>query len=158
MPDLQPRILVTGANGQLGRLVVDQLLDKVPSGQLAAMVRDRDSAARLADRGIQAHIADYAQPETLDAALRGVELLLISSNAIGQRAPQHRNVIAAAERAGVRLIAYTSILHADTTPLRLAEEHRETETDLAASGVPFVLLRNGWYTENLTAFMPAALA
>ncbi len=159
MSDLQPRILVTGANGQLGRLVLDKLLETMPAAQLAAMVRDPDSAARLTARGVQARIADYAQPETLDAALRGVQrLLLISSNAIGQRASQHRNVIAAAVRAGVTLIAYTSVLHADTTPLGLAEEHRETEADLAASGVPFVLLRNGWYTENLTAFMPMALA
>jgi len=100
---------------------------------------------------------DYAKPETLSFDGIG-KLLLISSNAIGERLTQHRNVIEAAAKAGVGLIAYTSVLHAATSPLGLGEEHRQTEAALAAAGVPFVLLRNGWYTENYTAAIPAALA
>ena len=154
-----PRLLVTGASGQLGQLVIARLLETVPAGQIAATVRDDQAAARLAALGVHPHIADYARPETLDAALAGIDrVLLISSNAIGQRFAQHRNVIAAAKRAGVALLAYTSVLHADTSPLGLAEEHRQTEAALREAGLPFVLLRNGWYTENYTAAIPAALA
>ncbi len=159
MPDHQPRLLVTGASGQLGRLVVDHLLKTVLPGRIAAAVRGREAADRLTALGVEARIADYARPETLDAMFAGIgRALLVSSNALGQRVPQHRNVIEAAKRAQVGLLAYTSVLHADTSPLGLAAEHRETEALLRASGVPFVLLRNGWYTENYTAGFPAALA
>ena len=104
-------------------------------------------------------MADYAKPETLDAAFAGIDrLLLISSSELGQRAAQHRNVIDAAKRAGVKLLAYTSVLHADSSPLGLAEEHRATEAALRDSGVPCVVLRNGWYTENYAASIPSALA
>ena len=154
-----PRILVTGASGQLGRLVIEQLLGATPAAQLVATARDPGALADLAARGVEVRQADYAAPETLDAAFAGIDrLLLVSSNALGQRAVQHANAIQAAKGAGVSLIAYTSVLHADTSPLGLAEEHRETEAALAASGVPHVLLRNGWYTENYTASIPAALA
>jgi NAD(P)H dehydrogenase (quinone) len=153
-----PRILVTAASGQLGRLVVDRLLEQVPAARIAVTVRDAEAATRFVSLGVQVHVADYTKPETLDAALAGVDrLLLISSNSIGQRASQHRNVIEAAGRAGVNLLAYTSVLKADTTLLALAEEHRQTEADLRASGIAFVLLRNGWYTENVTAFIPSDL-
>ena len=159
MSHAQHQVLVTGASGQLGRLVVDQLLATVPAGQVAATVRTREAAAALAGRGVQARIADYDQPDSLDAALAGIgRVLLISSNDLGRRLAQHRNVIEAARRAGVGLLAYTSVLHADTSPLGLAGEHRDTEALLQDSGVPFVLLRNGWYTENYTASIPAALA
>src|SRR5699024_3462103 len=102
---------------------------------------------------------DYEKPASLDAAFAGVDrLLLVSSSEVGKRASQHRNAIAAAQRAGVKLVAYTSVLHADNSPLGLAEEHRQTEAALAASGLPFVVLRNGWYTENYTGSIPVALA
>lgn len=159
MPALKPRLLVTGAGGQLGRLVVEHLLQLVPATQIIATVRNADSASGLAEFGVDVRIADYNRPETLDAALAGVDrVLLVSSSALGQRVAQHRAVIEAASRAGVGLLAYTSVLQADTSPLGLAGEHRETEDILRASGLPFVLLRNGWYTENYTASIPPALA
>lgn len=102
--------------------------------------------------------ADYSDEAALTSALQGVEkLLLISSSEVGQRAPQHRNVINAAKAAGVKFIAYTSLLHADTSPLGLADEHIETEKMLADSGIVYTLLRNGWYSENYLASAPAAL-
>ncbi|ABD07320.1 NmrA-like protein [Rhodopseudomonas palustris HaA2] len=154
-----PRFLVTGANGQLGRRVIDTLLGTISAPQISALVRGADAAAALSARGIQAHVGDYGRPETLAPALAGVDrVLLISSSEIGRRTPQHRNVIAAAREAGVQFLAYTSLLHADISPLGLAEEHRQTEAALRESGVPFALLRNGWYTENYAASIPAALA
>lgn len=159
MSDQHPRLLVTGASGQLGQIVVERLLETVPAGRIVAMVRDGEAGRRFAARGIEVRVADYGQPTTLDAAFAGIgRVLLISSNAIGERLAQHRNAIEAAARAGVGLLAYTSVLHADTSPLGLAEEHRQTEALLRASGVPYVVLRNGWYTENHTAAIPAALA
>ena len=156
---IQPKILVTGAGGQLGRRVVHHLLKSVPAAQVTPLVRNSAAASSFSALGVEARIGDYAQPETLERAFAGVQrLLLISSNAMGQRGTQHRNVIDAAKRAGVTTIVYTSILHADTSPLGLADEHRETEADLQASGIPYVILRNGWYTENYTASIPAALA
>lgn len=152
-------IVVTGATGQLGRLVIEALLKELPPAQIVAAVRDPAKAADLADRGIQVRKADYAQPASLDLALRGADkLLLISSSEIGQRVAQHRNVIEAAQGAGIKLLAYTSVLRADTSLLGLAAEHRETEAMLRAAGLPHVLLRNGWYTENYAASVPAALA
>lgn len=149
-------IAVTGATGQLGRLVVDKLKRKVAPEEIVALARD---PAKAADLGVAVRAADYARPETLDAALAGVDvLLLISSSEIGQRVPQHLNVIEAAKRAGVKRIAYTSLLRADTSPLGLGEEHRRTEEALRASGIPCTVLRNGWYTENYTGSIPAALA
>ena len=149
-------IAITGATGQLGRIVVDKLKAKVPAAQIVALVRNPGKAA---DLGVTAREADYAKPDTLSLALAGVDtLLLISSSEIGQRAAQHRNVIAAAKKAGVKRIVYTSLLHADTSPISLAEEHRVTEADLKASGVPFTILRNGWYTENNTGAIKGALA
>lgn len=152
-------IVVTGATGQLGRLVMDALLHTVPAAQVVAAVRQPAKAADLAARGVQVRRADYSQPATLDAAFQGAtQLLLISSSEVGQRVAQHRAVIEAAQRAQVQLLAYTSLLHADTSPLGLAAEHQATEALLRASGLPVVLLRNGWYTENYTASVPAALA
>ena len=159
MSHAQPQLLVTGASGQLGRLVVDHLLATVPAGRITAIVRNSEAAAALAALDVQTRIADYDRPDTLDAALAGIgRVLLISSSDLGRRVAQHRNVIDAAKRAGVGLLAYTSVLHADTSPLGLAGEHRDTEALLRMSGLPFVLLRNGWYTENYTASIPAALA
>lgn len=151
-------IAITGATGQLGRLVIQNLLNTVPASQIVAAVRSPEKAADLAALGVQVRQADYTQPATLDAAFQGVDkLLLISSSEVGQRAPQHAAVIAAAQKAGVKLLAYTSLLRADSSPLGLAAEHKETEAMLRASGLPHVLLRNGWYTENYTGSVPAAL-
>ncbi len=153
------RILVTGANGQLGRLVIERLLKAVPAARITAAMRNPAAGAELSAKGIKIVAADYSKPETLAAAFVGIEkLLLISSNALGQRVAQHRNVIAAAKKAGVKLLVYTSVLHADTSALGLAEEHRQTEAAIRASGIPFTVLRNGWYTENYAASIPAALA
>jgi NAD(P)H dehydrogenase (quinone) len=151
-------IVVTGASGQLGRLVIKELLKKLPANEIVAAVRTPEKIADLAALGVQVRLADYAQPATLDAAFKGAaQLLLISSSEVGQRLPQHRNAIDAAKRAGVGLVAYTSVLRADTSPLGLAAEHKETEALLRASGLPHVVLRNGWYTENYLASVPTAL-
>ncbi|MFT0875043.1 SDR family oxidoreductase [Rhodopseudomonas sp. G2_2311] len=153
------RFLVTGASGQLGRLVIDGLLESVPPAQIGVLVRSEKAAAEFAARGLHVHTGDYGRPDSLKAAFTGVDrALLISSSEIGQRTAQHRNAIEAARQAGVKLLAYTSLLHADTSPLGLAEEHRQTEAALKASGVPHALLRNGWYSENYAASIPAALA
>lgn len=152
-------ILVTGATGQLGHLVIAALLKKLPASQIVATARNLEKAKDLAALGVQVRQADYNQPASWDAALKGADkVLLISSSEIGQRAKQHKAVIDAARRAGVKLLAYTSVLHADTSPLGLAAEHKETEAAIRASGVPFVLLRHGWYTENYTMGIPGALA
>ncbi|WNG53356.1 SDR family oxidoreductase [Archangium gephyra] len=152
-------ILVTGATGKLGRLVLEKLLEKVPANQVIAAVRNPEKAAELRARGVQVRKADYSQPETLGTAFAGVEkVLLISSNEVGQRAAQHQSVVEAARKAGVKLLAYTSILHADRSGLALAAEHKATEELIRASGVPYVLLRNGWYTENYTENLGPALA
>lgn len=152
------KILVTGASGQLGALTVAALLKRVPATQLIATARDPARLAHLAAQGVEVRQADYTVPATLEAAFQGVDrLLLISSSEVGQRLPQHRNAIEAAKRAGVKLIAYTSILRADTTPLALGQEHRETENLLSEAGIPFVLLRNGWYSENYTAALAGVL-
>ncbi len=151
-------IAVTGATGQLGRLVIDALLKKVPAAEIIAAVRSPEKAADLAALGVQLRQADYAKPETLASAFSGVEkVLLISSSEVGAREAQHKAVIAAAKEAGVSLLAYTSLLHADTSPLGLATEHRATEQALIASGVPYAILRNGWYTENYAASIAPAI-
>ena len=151
-------IVITGATGQLGRLVIRSLLEHVPAANIVAAVRNPARADDLAALGVEVREADYARPAMLAAAFRGAQkLLLISSSEVGQRVAQHRNVIEAAQSVGVGLVAYTSLLHADRSPLALALEHRETEALLRASGVPHVLLRNGWYTENYLASVPAAL-
>lgn len=148
-------IAITGATGQLGRLVVAALKGRVSDDQVVALVRSPDKAA---DLGVTARAFDYEQPETLAPALARVDtVLLISSNEVGKRLPQHRNVIAAARAAGVGRIVYTSLLHADTSPLSLAQEHVETEAELRASGVPYTVLRNGWYTENYTGAVKPSL-
>ena len=141
-------IAVTGAAGQLGHLVIKNLKLKTSLANLLALVRNPEQTEVL---GVTAKAIDYSKPATLDSALSGVEtLLLISSSEIGQRAAQHANVIAAAKKAGVKRIVYTSVLHADTSVLSLAEEHRATEADLKSSGLSYTILRNGWYTENYT--------
>ena len=153
-------IAITGATGQLGRLVIDCLTKAgTPAASLVAAVRSPAKAADLAARGVQVRAADYENAGSPEAAFAGVQrVLLVSSSEIGRRVAQHRNVIEAAKRRKVELLVYTSLLHADSSPLSLAGEHRETEAMIRASGLPFVILRNGWYTENHTASIPAALA
>ncbi|EJG0599810.1 SDR family oxidoreductase [Cronobacter sakazakii] len=151
-------IAITGATGQLGQRVIDTLLNTVAAQEIVTIVRNPAKAAALSARGVQVRAADYNDAEALTASFAGVEkLLLISSSEVGQRATQHRNVIEAAKTAGVKLIAYTSLLHADRSPLGLADEHVATEKMLADAGIPYVLLRNGWYTENYLASVPPAL-
>jgi len=147
-----PVIFITAAGGQLGGIVVKALLDVVPAERVIAGVRDASRTASLLPIGVAVRTADYDKPETLDAAFAGVDrVLLISSNALGRRVQQHRHVIDAAKRTGVKFLAYTSVLHADNSSLGLAEEHRRTEADIRASGISFAFLRNGWYTENYAA-------
>lgn len=144
---------VTGATGPFGHHVVEELLSRgVPASDVVAIVRTPSKAADLAERGVQVREGDYSRPETLPAALAGVQrLLLVSGSEVGSRIPQHTAVIDAARAAGVERIAYTSILKAGSTSNPLAGEHEATEAALSASGIPFTVLRNGWYTENYTA-------
>lgn len=152
-------IAITGATGQLGRLVINALLKKVPASEIIAVVRSPEKAQDLQALGVALRTADYNQPQTLQGAFAGVQkVLLISSSEVGQREAQHRAVIDAVKAAGVSFIAYTSLLHADTSPLGLGVEHRATEALLQASGIPYALLRNGWYSENYAASIAPALA
>lgn len=150
-------IAVTGATGHLGRLVVRDLKARIAPTNILALVR---SPARAAELGVSAREADYDRPETLGPALDGVEtLVLISANEVGKRAQQHHNIIEAAKHARVKRVVYTSLLRADSSPIRdLAAEHFATESELKASGLQYTILRNGWYTENYTGSIPAALA
>ena len=151
-------IAITGATGQLGQHVIANLLNTTAASQLIAVVRNPAKAEALSQKGIVVRQADYGDEAALTKALQGVDkLLIISSSEVGQRAPQHRNIINAAKAAGVKFIAYTSLLHADKSPLGLHVEHVETEKMLADSGIPYALLRNGWYTENYLASAPPAL-
>ena len=150
-------VVITGATGHLGRLVVENLLQQDVQGIVAAG-RDTTKIKDLADRGVPVRVIDYDDPSTLDEAFRGAaKVLLISASEAGQRTRQHGHAIDAAHRAGVGLVAYTSIANADTSTLRLAEEHQATEAALRASGLDYVLLRNSWYIENYTAQIPAIL-
>ncbi len=150
------KIGITGATGQLGQLVVDKLKEKTSSSEIVALVRSTQKAAGM---GVEAREFDYVKSENLTGALKGIDtLLLISGNEIGQRAIQHSNIINAAKKAGVQWIVYTSLLRADTSSLSLAGEHLATELTLKASGIPFTILRNGWYTENYTGSLGGALA
>ncbi|WP_374424352.1 SDR family oxidoreductase [Paracoccus sp. (in: a-proteobacteria)] len=152
-------IAITGATGQLGRLTIAALKSRLPADQIASqIVALARSPEKAGDLDVTVRAFDYAQPETLAPALSGVKkLLLISGNEIGSRTAQHRAVIAAAKAAGVGEIVYTSLLHADRSPLSLAGEHVETEAMLAASDIPHTILRNGWYAENYTGAIPSAL-
>ena len=152
-------IAVTGATGKLGRLVIAGLLQKVPASEIIAAVRTPEKAADLAALGVQVREADYDKPATLASALAGADtLLLISGNDLGaDRVAQHPSVLDAAKSAGVTLLAYTSELHADTSPLKLAAAHKQTEENIRDSGLPFVFLRNGWYFENQTMMLGPAI-
>ncbi|MFM0758319.1 SDR family oxidoreductase [Paraburkholderia strydomiana] len=153
-------IAVTAATGQLGRLVIDALLDRVPAGQIVAVARNADKAASFAAKGVEVKIASYDDPASLQGAFSaGDTVLLISSTEFGKRTTQHRNVIEAAKAAGVARLVYTSVLGGFLTGgFKLAEEqHKPTEQAIHASGLTYTLLRNGWYTENYTDQIPVQL-
>lgn len=151
------KIAVAGATGHLGRLVMQELLKRTAVQDVVAVVRDGAKAANLAAQGIEVRVAAYDDRPALDAALQGIDrLLLISSNEVGRRIPQHRNVIDAAKAAGVRQVAYTSAPRATTTTLILAPDHKATEEILTASGLGYTILRNNWYTENYIPQMKTA--
>jgi len=153
------KYLVTGASGQLGHKAVDHLLTLVPAADVIVLLRGDTARAGYAAKGVEIRQGDYDDPEGLAVAFAGIDrLLLISSSAVGQRARQHGNVIAAAKAACVGFIAYTSILDATNSPMQLAAEHKATEAALAESGIAHTLLRNGWYTENLLASLETDLA
>ncbi len=149
------KIAITGASGQLGRLAIENLKTRVDAGDIVALVRD---PSKVADLGIEAREADYHKPETLTAALQGIDrLVLISSSDFDDRAGQHQNVINAAKESGVTHLIYTSILKADASPMIIAQDHKVTEAAIKASGIPYTFMRNGWYTENWTGSLPAAV-
>lgn len=151
-------IVVTGATGKLGRHVIKGLLKQVPAEQIVAAVRNPGKAADLGAFGVQLRQADYSDSASLRTAFAGVDkVLLISSSELQDRVAQHQTVVNAAKAAGVKLLAYTSLLRADTSTLKLALDHKASEAYIRNSGVPFVLLRNGWYLENHTEALGPAL-
>ncbi|MFI1451094.1 SDR family oxidoreductase [Streptomyces virginiae] len=151
-------IVVTAATGALGRLVVEELLERVPADRVAVVVRDEEKAADLAARGIEVRVADYDDPAALARAFEpGDRVLLISGNEIGRRVTQHTAVIDAAKAAGVAQLAYTGILGGPEADFELASEHTTTEQAVLASGLPYTFLRNGWYHENYTRELPTVL-
>ena len=148
-------LVVTGATGQLGRLVVASLLDKgVAADRIVALGRDSDRLAELANLGVTTRKVDYSDARAVaDAVADADRVLLISGNEIGQRLAQHQNVIDAAKAVGVELLAYTSVAPADTTGIALGAEHRATEEAIVASGLPHSFLRNSWYIENYSGHL-----
>jgi NAD(P)H dehydrogenase (quinone) len=153
-------IVVTGATGQLGRLTVEALLRRgTAPADIVATGRDVDRIADLAERGVTVRHADFADPATLPGAFAGADrLLLISTTTVGERLDNHRRALTAARTAGVGQVVYTSAVNASTALMRLAEEHRATEQLIRESGLPAVVLRNGWYLENHTDLLPVVLA
>ncbi|UCS92733.1 SDR family oxidoreductase [Echinicola marina] len=149
------KIGITGATGQLGQLVVQELKELLGKENIVALVRSPEKAAALQ---VEARPFDFDKPENLAAQLKGIDrLLLISGSEIGQRKRQHANVIEAAKTGGIKWIVYTSLLHVDTSSINLAGEHQATEKLLKESGIEHTLLRNGWYTENYTSSIEGAL-
>ncbi|MGC5023561.1 SDR family oxidoreductase [Tsukamurella sp. DT100] len=151
-------ILITGATGHLGRLVVENLLTRgVDPLQIVAGARDTTKIADLVERGVRSVHLDYSDSASIAAALRGADtVLLVSSSEVGKRTEQHRAVVDAAKAAGVSKFVYTSAPRATTSNLVLAPEHKATEEAVAASGLPAVILRNNWYTENYAAAVDQA--
>lgn len=149
------KIGITGATGQLGRLIVDKLKDRISPENIVALVRTPE---KIDDKTIEARQFNYDVPDSLAKSLEGIDhLMLISGSEVGKRKQQHENVINAAKKAGVKWIVYTSLLHADSSSISLAGEHRATEAALKASGIAHTILRNGWYTENYTSSIPASV-
>jgi NAD(P)H dehydrogenase (quinone) len=154
-----PAVVVTGATGHLGRLVIESLLTRgVPAEDILATGRDLTKVKDFADRGVRTAHIDYGDAQSLRSAFDGAQkLLFISGSEVGQRIPQHTAVVDAATAAGVDLVVYTSAPYADTTSMLLAAEHKATEEMLRASGLPFAVLRNSWYLENYLAQIPTYL-
>jgi NAD(P)H dehydrogenase (quinone) len=152
-------LVVTGATGHLGRLVVETLLARgVPGGEIVAAGRTVAKLTDLAERGVQIRPLELSDPDSVRSAFVGTDkVLLISGTELGQRVAQHVNAIRAAEEAGVALLAYTSVANADHTGMLLAADHQATEQALRESSVPFTLLRNGWYLENYIPQIPTYL-
>ncbi|MBT2406671.1 MULTISPECIES: SDR family oxidoreductase [unclassified Streptomyces] len=151
-------IVVTGATGALGRLVLNELLERVPADRVAVAVRNKEKAADLAARGVEVRIADYDDPAGLAGAFRaGDRVLLISGSEVGRRVPQHTAVIEAARAAGVAQLAYTGVLGGPEADFDLAAEHKATEQAILDSGLPYTFLRNGWYHENYTGHLGTVL-
>lgn len=148
-------IAITGATGQLGRLAIAAIKERGKGAETIALIRD---PAKASDLGVSVREADYTKPETLEAAMQGVDrLVLISSSDFNDRAAQHRNVINAARKAGVGHIIYTSILNCEASPMMIADDHKATEAEIGRSGIPATMLRNGWYTENYTGSLGGAI-
>ena len=162
MTTSSPKLLVTGANGNLGRLVLDHLLDtlKVEPGRIIATTRDPAKLADIAARGVAVRAADFARPETLPAAFAGADrLLLISTGTFGNRVTEHKAAIDAAIAAGVQHVLYTSIPNPVEPELGIVHDHAKTEDVLAASALKgWTALRNNWYFENLNHTIPGLLA
>ncbi|CAI2536230.1 Quinone oxidoreductase 2 [Serratia ficaria] len=149
------KIAITGSTGKLGHLVINKLKEKLAPSQIIALARTPEKADAF---GVTVRKFDYTKPEELVDSLKDVDtLLLISANEIGNRAIQHKNVIDAAVKSGVKHIVYTSFLYADSSPLNLAPEHVQTELDIKNSGIDYTILRNGWYSENYTDSIKTAL-
>lgn len=154
------KVLITGATGKLGSKIAEVLLQKLPANQIAVSVRNPEKAQHLKDRGVDVRLGDFDRPETLDIAFQGIDrLLIISSDGDNEtRIRQHKHAVEAAKRAGVGLIAYTSVTNASESGLFLAEVHRVTEEAIAATGIPYSFLRNNWYLENELGSIKAAIA
>ncbi|MGU3472852.1 SDR family oxidoreductase [Paenibacillus sp. D51F] len=154
------KMLVTGATGNLGTLVVETLLKSIPASHLAVSVRNPEKAEGLRARGVEVREGDFDRPETLDSAFAGIDrLLIISADGDNEtRIRQHTNAVAAAERAGVKFIAYTSATNANESKLFLAEVHRVTEEAIVKTGIPYSFLRNNWYLENEISSIQGVIA
>lgn len=151
-------ILVSGANGKLGNLVIEHLVKTYNPRDIVAGVRSPEKAKNLEKLGVTVRRFDYEDPQSLDKGLEGItKLLMISSSEVGKRAPQHANIVKAAQKAKVQHIIYTSILRADKSGLGLAKEHYATEKLITDSGIKYTFLRNGWYLENHTENLNAAI-
>jgi NAD(P)H dehydrogenase (quinone) len=154
-------IVITGATGQLGRLIIADLLAAgTPADQITAVARSNDKAVDLVARGLQLHVADYDLPETFAGAFRPDDrVLLISGADLGKRTAQHGTVIDAAAAAGVAQLAYTGVFGGPKADFLLADEHRATEQLILDSGLPYTFLRNNWYSDApmLTAGLPGIL-
>lgn len=154
------KFLVTGATGNLGTKIVDTLLKTIPANQLAVSVRNPEKAKGLQARGVEVRYGDFDYPETLDSAFAGIErLLIISADGDNEtRIRQHANAVAAAERAGVKFIAYTSLANAQESTNLFAPTHKATEIAIKKTGIPYSFLRNNWYLENEIASIQGVLA
>ncbi|WP_462413659.1 SDR family oxidoreductase [Neobacillus sp. Marseille-QA0830] len=154
------KILVTGATGKLGSKVVETLLKSIPASDLAVSVRNPEKAEGLRARGVEVRKGDFDRPETLDTAFAGIDsLLIISADGDNEtRIRQHTDAVKAAERAGVKFIAYTSLANATESKNLMAPPHVATEAAIKKTGIPYSFLRNNWYLENEIGSIQGAIA